>query len=59
MKNADSKGIPEVSVIVPISERYDDLEKLHNLYANELRKLGKDFEFLFIVDQKFTAAFED
>ena len=49
---------PEVSVIVPISDRHDDIEKLYNLYATELLSIGKDFEFLFVVDQKFTAAFE-
>ena len=49
---------PEVSVIVPISDRHDDLEKLYNLYATELLSIGKNFEFLFVVDQKFTAAFE-
>ena len=50
---------PDVSVIVPISERYDDLEKLYDLYAGELKKLGKNFEFIFILDQIFDAAFEN
>ena len=59
MENTQSKKIPEVSVIVPISERYDDLEKLYDLYANQLREIGKDFEFLFILDQKFDSAFEN
>ena len=34
---------PEVSVIVPISDRHDDIEKLYNLYATELLSIGKDF----------------
>jgi glycosyltransferase involved in cell wall biosynthesis len=50
---------PEVSVVVPISERHDDMRLLYNLYANELKKLGKDFEFIFIVDGNFSTAYED
>lgn len=50
---------PEVSVVVPISERHDDMRLLYNLYADELKKLGKDFEFIFIVDGHFPAAYED
>jgi glycosyltransferase involved in cell wall biosynthesis len=50
---------PEVSVVVPISERHDDIKLLYNLYADELKKLGKDFEFIFIVDGNFQIAYED
>jgi glycosyltransferase involved in cell wall biosynthesis len=50
---------PEVSVIVPVSERYDDLQKLYSLYSNELRKIGKKFEFIFVLDQRFVSAFEN
>ena len=59
MENTQSKKIPEVSVIVPISERFDDLKKLFDLYANELQKLEKDFEFIFVLDQRFNSAFEE
>jgi glycosyltransferase involved in cell wall biosynthesis len=50
---------PEVSVVVPISERHDDMKLLYSLYANQLEKMGKDFEFIFIVDGNFTTAYED
>jgi hypothetical protein len=59
MENIDNKKEPEVSVVVPISERHDDIKLLYNLYADELQKLGKDFEFIFIVDGNFSAAYED
>jgi len=54
-----SDKTPEVSVVVPISERHDDIKLLYNLYADELKKMGKDFEFIFIVDGNFSAAYED
>ena len=38
---------PEVTVIVPVSERHDDLVNLFDLYAAELAGIGKPFEFLF------------
>ena len=50
---------PEVSVVVPISERHDDVKQLYKLYADELSKIGKHFEFLFIVDGDFSAAYSD
>ena len=40
----------ELSVIVPISERYDDLRELYVQFSKELEKCGKSFEFIFILD---------
>jgi glycosyltransferase involved in cell wall biosynthesis len=54
-----SDKTPEVSVVVPISERHDDMRKLYSLYADELTKMGKDFEFVFVVDGQFPIAFKD
>ncbi len=50
---------PDVSVVVPISERHDDLKQLYKLYADELIKMGKEFEFLFVVDGDFPGAYND
>ena len=50
---------PEVSVVVPISERHDDMRLLYNLYADELKALNKDFEFVFIVDGNFPDAYNE
>ncbi len=50
---------PEVSVVVPISERHDDMKTLYSLYAAELMALNKDFEFIFILDGIFSQAYKD
>ena len=50
---------PEISVVVPLSERYDDIKKLYQLNSDELRKIGKTFEFIFVIDGKFQDAYED
>ena len=47
---------PEVSVVVPISERHDDLRRLYKLYSEELTKIGRTYEFLFVVDGAFPEA---
>lgn len=43
-------GAPDVSVIVPIVERYGNLQQLHHEFAAELARLGQSSEFIFIVD---------
>ena len=52
-------GNPELSVVVPISERHDDIRELYQLYSDELTKMGKSFEFIFVVDGYFQAAFDE
>jgi glycosyltransferase involved in cell wall biosynthesis len=59
MENIKSNESPEISVVVPISERHDDMKKLYNIYADELKALKRDCEFLFILDGSFSAAFKD
>jgi len=49
----------DVSVIVPISERHDDLCKLYRLYSEELARIGKRQEWIFVVDGHFPAAQRD
>jgi glycosyltransferase involved in cell wall biosynthesis len=41
---------PEVSVIIPVVERYGDLAQMYREFAAELARLGKSAEFLFVVD---------
>jgi glycosyltransferase involved in cell wall biosynthesis len=43
---------PEVSVVVPIVDRYGDLKQLYGEFAAELERLGKSFEFIFVVDER-------
>jgi glycosyltransferase involved in cell wall biosynthesis len=43
---------PEVSVVVPIIDRYGDLKQLYGEFAAELARLEKSFEFIFVVDER-------
>jgi glycosyltransferase involved in cell wall biosynthesis len=48
-----------ISVIVPITERHDDLQEIYQQTANMLGRLERSVEFIFVVDgQKFAPAFE-
>lgn len=53
------REISHVSVVVPITERHDDLKVLYKLYRDELVRLGKDFEFIFVLVGDFEIAFRD
>jgi len=49
----------ELSIVVPVVERYDDLEKLYNSYAEEIKKATKDFEFIFVIDGHMRKAYSE
>jgi glycosyltransferase involved in cell wall biosynthesis len=51
MRRNKLRGEPDVSVVIPIVERVGDLRQLHNEFAAELERLGKTFEFIFVVDE--------
>ena len=40
----------DISIIVPVVERYDDLRKLYSEFASAFDKLDKSYEFIFVVD---------
>lgn len=44
------RGEPDVSVVVPIVERYGDLRQLYHEFSAELTRLGLSSEFIFVVD---------
>lgn len=44
------RGEPEVSVVIPVVERYGDLRQLYQEFAAELDRLGRPAEFIFVVD---------
>ena len=46
----------DISVVVPISEYHDDLRVLFDQFSSELRRLGRSFEFIFVVDAGFKQA---
>jgi glycosyltransferase involved in cell wall biosynthesis len=41
---------PKLSVVIPISERYDDLREIYLQYAREILSSGLAHEFIFVVD---------
>lgn len=51
-------GEPDISVVVPITERHDDLAELYRGCAAELRRAGRSFEFVFVIDGSFPAVVE-
>lgn len=50
MRIAKLRGEPDVSVVIPVVERYGDLRQLYHEFAAELDRLGRSAEFLFVVD---------
>ena len=50
MKDEPRSGAPQVSVVVPVTERYGDLTAIFREFAAELTRLGCTYEFLFVVD---------
>jgi glycosyltransferase involved in cell wall biosynthesis len=43
----------EISVIVPVVERYDDVAELYGLYKKGLEDSGKSHEFIYVLDGDF------
>jgi glycosyltransferase involved in cell wall biosynthesis len=41
---------PEISVIVPVTERYDDVALLFNAYRTALDELGRSYELIYVLD---------
>lgn len=56
MRTGRLRGDPDVSVVIPVVERQGDLRKLYEEFADELVRLGKTAEFLFVVDDHLPAA---
>jgi glycosyltransferase involved in cell wall biosynthesis len=49
---------PDVSVLIPISERHDDIEEIYRQHQEMLQKLGYSSEFIFVLAGSFPAAAE-
>lgn len=45
-----------VSVVVPVTERYDDLAEIYQAHAAVLNRTGRSFEFIFILDAGYEEA---
>ncbi|MBE0568903.1 MAG: glycosyltransferase [Deltaproteobacteria bacterium] len=46
-----------ISVIVPITERHDDIEEMHREYNDALAGTGRTFEMIYVVDGGFRKAY--
>ena len=46
-------AVAQISVIVPVVERSDDLITLYRAFAQALDRRGDDYEFLFVFDGAF------
>lgn len=44
---------PELSVVVPVTERPDNAERLHRNYRASLDRLGRSYELLYVLDGPF------
>ncbi|HEX9941675.1 MAG TPA: glycosyltransferase [Thermoanaerobaculia bacterium] len=52
MRTAPLRSDPDVSVVIPVVERYGDLAQLYAEVSAELARLGLTAEFLFVVDEQ-------
>jgi glycosyltransferase involved in cell wall biosynthesis len=50
MRAHRSRLEPDVSVIIPVVERYGDLKQIYQEFSAELARLRKSAEFIFVVD---------
>ena len=59
VSHSESESPPiELSIVVPISERHDDLQQLYLTYASELSSFGYSMEFIFVLDGPHDSALE-
>ncbi len=47
----------DISIIVPVVERYDDLNRLFSEFSSSFNKLEKSYEFIFVIDGEFDEAY--
>ena len=53
------KPAVDLSFIVPVSERHDDVAGLYALYKTGAEGTGKPYEFIYVIDGNFGKAMED
>ncbi len=52
------QSVIDISVIVPVVERYDDVTELYGLYKKGLEDSGKSHEFIYVLDGEFAGVLE-
>ena len=58
VQQTSTKRHPELSVVVPISERHDDLREIYLQYTREISSAGIAHEFIFVIDGPDPGALE-
>lgn len=53
----DTDNAIEISVVVPVVERSDDLKMLYQSYSEEVSKFTRNFEFIFVLDAHMDAEY--
>lgn len=53
-----SKNV-DISVIIPVSERYDSVRELYNDYKGAMDASGKSYEFIYVLDGDFPDVFSE
>ena len=56
---ANKMQMETISVIVPITERHDDIVEMHREYKDALSGTGRVFEMIYVVDGGFQKAYMD
>lgn len=49
----------ELSIIVPVSERYDDVTQLYNDYKIGIQAYTKSYEFIYVLDGEFKEVYDE
>ncbi len=52
---ADEQPAVAISVIIPVSERHDDLVEIYRTHSKALGAVGRSFEFIYVIDGRFAA----
>ena len=58
MNTATTKKI-ELSVIIPVTERYDPVSELYREYKHAVASTGKTFEFIYVIDGNYPEVLEE
>ena len=58
MNTATTKKI-ELSVIIPVTERYDPVSELYREYKHAVASTGKIFEFIYVIDGNYPEVLEE
>jgi glycosyltransferase involved in cell wall biosynthesis len=53
MRSDTMESMIELSVIVPVVGRYDDVAELYGLYRKGLQDTGKPYEFIYVIDGEY------